>query len=638
MKVAFVRKKPILIAGMIFVLLVAAAALDHFAYGPARRAEGIYLAEGGLGYVVLRREGRGLRQTEPTWLPENARSQPYLSPVTIEMRRPGFRMRSDVKPREGIAGSSDPTVLKGRGWILDLVPSAGVSGDFDLEGFREPDYLYDDKEPAAPPPPVSKANCASYLHRIDDQLVPQYFAAQFADEDPARALGLAVELLKAYPSDLHVRALYLEALLKAKDFGQMQSRIGEWRAELTASENHYLRRIPALADYMIRSNLITESGQNAYKMLSDLTEPPETGSFGTRSNLNKWLAGVTRILEMPDFMYPPSELNPARLILKNLLHVQVFSKVARQAATFLMIQGDREQALRLLEAALAVGERRCRHGYLVDRLIGIAILQIELSGLSLYALNACESVDELDVVARVLDRLKDLPDTSRDEGYSLLLSPFPSLWGESNSLDEELRRYRTAVARSRLLRAAVAAKRSLLVNGVFPRAEGDFDAHMDGGLPLDPFDGTSLQFAERGDALILHSVGIDLVDNRAATEYDPTNGVAGNSHSVGDVIQKVPRQRQYPFPGDGTKAASADDLRRQYPNGLPVDTFATTRNRPLGISAGPPLRIYSFGPDNDESTADQRGGLGDGYEAEVMYDPTNGITSSGDLFIEIPAP
>ena len=46
-------------------------------------------------------------------------------------------------------------------------------------------------------------------------------------------------------------------------------------------------------------------------------------------------------------------------------------------------------------------------------------------------------------------------------------------------------------------------------------------------------------------------------------EYDPTNGTM----SVGDISLRVPRERPYAFPRAGVRAASLDDLARQFPNG-----------------------------------------------------------------------
>jgi hypothetical protein len=100
--------------------------------------------------------------------------------------------------------------------------------------------------------------------------------------------------------------------------------------------------------------------------------------------------------------------------------------------------------------------------------------------------------------------------------------------------------------------------------------------------------------------------------------------------SRGDIIIRLPKEREFPFPPGGVKAASREDVLRLFPNGLPEDNFADFP-RGLGISDTSPVRIYSFGPDTDESD-----GIQD--RPEVYYDPTNGIVSEGDLFITLPRP
>jgi len=170
------------------------------------------------------------------------------------------------------------------------------------------------------------------------------------------------------------------------------------------------------------------------------------------------------------------------------------------------------------------------------------------------------------------------------------------------------------------------------------------------------------------DSLICYSLGPDKRDNRATVAYDPTNGTI----SVGDIWVRVPRRRQYPFPRAGVRAASKEDLLRQFPNGRPADPFASTRGKPLGIaktSVGE-IFIFSYGPDVDEFKPEYTGyrtaaavrpttttAPPAGYSPwiylspaetrapaaprerrhpQVAYDPTNGTVSEGDLFIRVP--
>jgi len=61
--------------------------------------------------------------------------------------------------------------------------------------------------------------------------------------------------------------------------------------------------------------------------------------------------------------------------------------------------------------------------------------------------------------------------------------------------------------------------------------------------------------------------------------------------------------------------------------------FGVSRDSALGVTDSLPLVIYSLGPDRDEWEARQ---LGSAYRPQVLYDPTNGSISRGDLTMEAP--
>lgn len=107
--------------------------------------------------------------------------------------------------------------------------------------------------------------------------------------------------------------------------------------------------------------------------------------------------------------------------------------------------------------------------------------------------------------------------------------------------------------------------------------------------------------------------------------------------SAGDISVKVPRERQYPFPREGVRAANLADFNRQFPSGLPADPFALTRGKGLGTTttANGDVIVYSYGPNVDELKWELKG---TSHVLEAQYDPTNGLTSRGDLFIRIARP
>jgi hypothetical protein len=178
-----------------------------------------------------------------------------------------------------------------------------------------------------------------------------------------------------------------------------------------------------------------------------------------------------------------------------------------------------------------------------------------------------------------------------------------------------------------------------------------------------------MRLLSTSDSLICYSIGPDKNDNNATITYDPTNGTI----SIGDIWTRVPRQREYPFPREGVRAANEEDFWRQFPNGLPTDPFAARKGRSLSTTTSlrGDLCVYSFGPDVDEFKR-----LPEGYIArlttdlaetsgakrsyipgfgpvrdmygqplrvvphvlQVPYDPTNGAVSEGDIFMRVRKP
>jgi len=127
------------------------------------------------------------------------------------------------------------------------------------------------------------------------------------------------------------------------------------------------------------------------------------------------------------------------------------------------------------------------------------------------------------------------------------------------------------------------------------------------GPTTDPFSNKPLLYFNQDDRFVCYSIGPDKMDDAAQVAYDPTNGTT----SVGDVFVEIPRERRFPFPREGVRAADAEDLIRQFPRGLPADPFADTRGRSLTVSDTDPVHVFSIGPDSDGGTPNPFGmGIG----------------------------
>jgi hypothetical protein len=263
----------------------------------------------------------------------------------------------------------------------------------------------------------------------------------------------------------------------------------------------------------------------------------------------------------------------------------------------------------------------------------MALRAITCGGLQIYALNACESPDEFRSLWSVLDALNAMEKPASRE--DLLAEEIP-IWIAEPNVEETLTRHRVSDAKFQLLRMATAARERFLQGGGFPETREAFAPFLPKGLPQDPFTSFPLRFAASADSFLCYSFGPDERNQLGAVTYDATNGTL----SAGDVVLEVPRQRKYPFPQGGVKAATGDELLRQFPNGLPTDPFADTRGRSLRVTQTTPVmvfnvgpdRVFSVGPDTDEKSIDA---AGPSYRPSVLYDPTNGITSRGDLFLEV---
>ena len=370
---------------------------------------------------------------------------------------------------------------------------------------------------------------------------------------------------------------------------------------------------------------------------------------------------MAQVFEMEGWQLPP-EWKRLQLVRPfNFLDAQVWAKVARVVAVFRMIEGKRDEALRIAASTFRMGQLMKSSQALVIRLVGTACQSIAGSALEVYALNACETEAEIRQLWDMLDRLERSEnrytvDVVRD-GESTLFDWWPP-WRFRLTRD----RFEKAVtymdlstAKFELLRMAAAARYCLIATGELPAGPNELGPLLPSGPPTDPFSGKPLLSRRTSDSLLCWSVGPDARDGSAATVYDPTNGTI----SPGDVLLQVPRERRYPFPRQGVRADGLEDLLRQFPNGFPADPFATNRGRGLSAAESADGRVYvwSFGPDVDEyktpnpltffpvpttgtflfpSVISVPYGPPPPHRLQVPYDPTNGTVSEGDLFIPIP--
>ena len=568
------------------------------ACGSSTDPEGFFLTDGGANYVVIGRE------LNDELVIERTRGMDDLFGPSAKLRAAGGRLVIDLN-----WSTITPLTRSGR----SLKDRIEATWNAFKTGVRRSDteYLVLNASPDRPddwhltrvalaglvqvlPKPVM-----SFLRRADDPRVADYFKYQDELSDPEGALEQAAGLVRDDPDDPWMRTIYLEALAAAGWTEELETRLDEWEAAYLKRENPYLQQIPRLGRRLLDAVRADQAGRNAAPHYEDLW------AQGKQFDLETWTERLIGLLDYDVYLQTAHGLTQSRQQPSpNFLNVQVMAKTMRVLATFHMLEGRRDEALRLLAADYQLGQFFSQDGGTIHRLIGTAIRAIAIKGLLVHALNACEEDEAFRGLWSYLERFEkhgvtlmrqDLMDA---EGIVPIMPGWFRIdWGEHET------RIRVADARFQLLRTATAVKHRLVTKGDFPDDTTPFTPLLADGPTTDPFSNKPLLYFSQDDQFVCYSVGPDETDDAAQVAYNPTNGTT----SVGDILVKIPRERRFPFPRKGVRAADAEDLLRQFPWGLPVDPFASTRGRSLTVSDTDLVHIFSFGPDKDEKESNPFG-------------------------------
>jgi len=569
--------------------------------GCSQRPEvaGIYLAGGGSEYYTI--ESSLLRGLNVTGSSDGVKWNAFRKGDTLYMT---FSL--------GLAPPGDTAVqISTR---LELVPSDNTPGDWDLIGFfhdpadLRPSFLIE--------PPVS-----SFLHRVDDKRIEAFFEkVSLFNRNPAdkelfeRVRELAADILADHPEDLYVRNLYLHALLlepglsiDSDCFHSLKRSIVEWTSDYHQSDCEVVQGLFSQAERALYGVELSASRCNAYDFVAE--------HFAPEADLASRLAHFPAVLEYDEFVWPLSGY--AKNASPSYFEMLTGLKVFLAESYFMMMQGRTAQAGQLIAASYRLGQLLSCSGGEMNRLIGASFRGLAAQGLVVLVLDVSNTASDIEQLWPVLELLDECERTISLEEVKYIQ---PAVRDGATS------------ARCQCILMAAAARHRLLSEGEFPQSADEFAPLLPEGSPKDPFGSQRMKFFSREDSFSCYSVGPDEQDDRAEVAYDPTNGTL----SGGDIVLEVPRQRRYPFPQDGVRATSFEDFRRQFPNGLPLDPFGPARapdmERSLQISNTTPVYVYSRGPDLDIDTGD----LLERFVPETRYDPTNGMISSGDLFVEIP--
>ena len=575
---------------------------------------GIYLADGIVGCLEIKKKPLGY----------SVEFLNYGSPFDFG---PEFTVafKSGILKVTSVSGA-DPSSQSQQIWTLE--PSKAIPGDWDLieqefiSGITEFDFLLDGKREVKVP---------SYFHKVNDQWVKHYHNIAAAGE--GEFTKAAEQLIQNHPDDLWIRLLLFDSLMRNKQHKMLEDQLAIWDEAYENCGKPHLLIWYRWAKRMVYAHQLSAEGKNAHDIIEQLLS----------SNYEQQMAQLPQLLNYRECLPALSCLlydNSA-----NFLGIQILAKTTRPAAINLLLQGKRAEALKLCAASFQLGQLMSQGGA-INAYLGPMMGRPGQGALELHVLNACTTAKELEQCWEIINELNKLniePD-------------FEQLKQEEAQVNALISMERTKIyylvgqAKMQLLRMAVAARHFQLTHGYLPFAEQDFVKFYPDGLPQDPFSSGTMKLMRKDDALFLYSVGLNGIDDQASMpddSWEAINPMYSGEEKPIDIVIKVTKERQYPFPKEPLKADSVEDVFKLFPNGLPPDLFASVRGTPMGVADTSPVKVYSFGPDRDQNQAFSKGSISDYtaqeaseaakyYHPEVHYDPTNGVTSEGDIFFAIP--
>jgi len=566
-----------------------------------RDLPGTYLVEGGRSYVVIGTEGKDYLEVRKSLGGSMGMN------LTIECRGAEIRLTESVFESD---------------IIYSLRKSSTVPGDWDLVGIMRANWpMAAEKNEYFP----LETPLTSYLHRVDDPKVIQYFKGLPESAEEAKIWSIsgemeqtAIKLLNDHPDDPYIRGIYLDYLTRSGRIVELEAKIALWREDFLRSGQPFVEDMLRYAEESLAAQKCSAEGRNAKDSVLRLLG----------SSLE------TRLDRLPEIRAYDKFLEGASVVglhyhSISFLELQMLVKISQIQVCFELLLGRRGKALDLCAAVCYLAQIMARDGSSILGVIGMNFRTFAYRSLGLYALNACETPDEFEALWKTLEFLeKSQRDLTTQEFMSTesALDRYTEALSVSRSMGDPVVRNRAENACFQTIRMAVAARYRQIKDGRFPTTSDELAPLLPDGPPMDPFAKGPMRFTSTPYFFTCYSVGPDGQDNEASIEYDPRNGTV----SRGDILLRVPFESQYPFPRNGVRARTAEDLRRQFPNGLPKDPFRIDGQ--LSVSNTTPVFVYSYGPDQVDSTGESAGS----YIPWLAYDPTNGTMSDGDIFIQIP--
>jgi hypothetical protein len=424
---------------------------------------------------------------------------------------------------------------------------------------------------------------------------------------------LARGLMDTYSEDLFVRTFQVDALTRARDLDSLEalfesSKNGYWEAR-----NPIFRHIMLNLEWNLRALRLSRSGKNGGDFLFSFFNPGEGGAARPWEEFPDILRYQQTALVHPPIGGRAPDLAP----------LVTLARWQRLESILALVQGNRQKSLQIATALYWLGQQLNVHPPVLVALGGMAIRREGQEALEYYAREGNLDLEGLQLFWEVLSRLASKQRAPADEEL-LSLEVLPVIEMKPDMRRVTMRR-QTLDARFEALRMAVSAQCRKIEEGRYPEIEPEFPFFSETGLPGDPFGRGAMRFVERQGGFFCYSVGPDGRDDHAESFYDFSWGL----YSQGDIVVAAPPVSATEVSSGPFTGVPLDELKRD----LPIDPFArgTGESASLKIVEGSPSYLLSCGPDGDYDVESATGS----FTPELLYDPTNGVHSSGDVFLKV---
>ena len=486
--------------------------------------------------------------------------------------------------------------------------------------------------------PESALPVVSYLSRVDDARLGEYVHERHANGDTARSLELALALADDHP-DIPLLGLHAVEQLARSDQPEKARRRWElWRARSGQPTEPLLKRVArgaysnlAMCEYR-RDYLGIEHYEDVGVVEDDYVD------------LHRFRSWMRSVFEADQLMASQKPLIG--------LDVKGDDEDWSQGNMWAMVSLMRTEGVRALLEQFRGRDHEAFEDVAAYYWLGLStgddrglvrsstsLRRNAVRVLTPIALNACETAEEAAANWDVLQRLHVA--ASQSDGPRLTDREAAVLWGRlylANSpwAGEVSLAVGTSDMAFDVLRVGMAIREFALANGRLPTTPGELTRRFPDGLPIDVFHSTTAPLRMvTGDGFCrVYSFGPDFDDDGGVEgggmEYYPGwgRGVEG-----GDIVLRVPLDREFPFSSESAGADNAAELLSRFPNGFPDDVYANfgAKRRQLGVydsTTTQPVIVFSQGDDSRASW----------YTEYLVPDPSDPVTSPSEPYVFEHAP